>query len=457
MVLLATAILLQLRGSSAPIHPGNYLEMAGPRIGAADTWGVGLSASAGSYRFNESASQCTSAVGCYDYGSGGVSASYRATLPISVGIVAHASARHVRVLSADRSGNGLAGIRMQAMLHETPERAIGLLLSVNPLPVGSRGSLSVPMEWNLSRQARFAVSPGIWLDGGGGSDSLSVPKFAPGLDIGTSWQVDRSARLVGLLQFSLSSYRRTNTLRQEPPARVVAFSSSASVGIQFGAPERTSIWFGGGATLANDVPIGIQFTTGLILRPFDNAGPRKPKEEDSIVRAPCAPTGDPEIPECVGAFAHAWHPPAPELTLPGTDNELVTLAEPRFARDSATLDAHGIEAIVEVATYMRAHPDVELLEVSGHADDRAADAYNLALTERRAQVVVDALVAHGFARQRFVAVGVGKYCPKDASKHAKNRRVEFRILKDTQIAGTMESAVCAAARKQLAPHVSTIE
>jgi outer membrane protein OmpA-like peptidoglycan-associated protein len=457
MLLLATAIMFQLRGTSAPIHPGNYLEMAGPRIGAADTWGVGLSASAGSYRFNEAASECRSAVGCYDYGSGGISASYRASLPISVGVVAHASARHVRALSNDLSGNGLAGVRLQAVLHEKAEHAYGLLLSVNPLPVGSRASLFAPMEWSLSSQARVALSPGVWLDGGGGSDSLSVMKLAPGLDIGASWQIERSARAVGLLQFSVSSYRSTSRQPYGTETRTVAFSSSASVGLQFGAPERSSIWFGGGATVANDVPVGIQFTTGIILRPFDMSTPRKPKEEDTMARAPCAPTGDPEIPECIGAFAHEWHPPAPAEPLARDGNELITLGEPRFARDSATLDAHAHEAIAKVAEYMQAHAEVELLEISGHADDRAADAYNLALTERRAQAVVQALQSRGIEPQRLLAVGVGKYCPKDLIEHAQNRRVEFRILKDAHIAGELGSAVCEAARRRLTTQVSAVE
>lgn len=69
------------------------------------------------------------------------------------------------------------------------------------------------------------------------------------------------------------------------------------------------------------------------------------------------------------------------------------------------------------------------IRVEGHADERGTREYNLALGERRANAVLQYLVANGIARSRLETISYGKERPADPghdeSAWAKNRRVEL--------------------------------
>ncbi|MFA5620498.1 MAG: OmpA family protein [Weeksellaceae bacterium] len=68
-------------------------------------------------------------------------------------------------------------------------------------------------------------------------------------------------------------------------------------------------------------------------------------------------------------------------------------------------------------------------EIQGHTDDVGNDANNLALSQRRAQTVLDYLVSKGVSGSRLKAVGYGesapKYDNKTADGRAQNRRIEI--------------------------------
>ena len=59
------------------------------------------------------------------------------------------------------------------------------------------------------------------------------------------------------------------------------------------------------------------------------------------------------------------------------------------------------------------HPEFLLLEVAGHADERADDLYNLKLTQARVNSVVAALVRRGVPSDHLRGKGYGEYCPED--------------------------------------------
>jgi OmpA-OmpF porin, OOP family len=69
--------------------------------------------------------------------------------------------------------------------------------------------------------------------------------------------------------------------------------------------------------------------------------------------------------------------------------------------------------------------------VAGHADWKGTEAYNQALSERRAQSVIAALEAAGVAVGRLTGVGYSEDKPLDPalddSARMKNRRVEFTV------------------------------
>ena len=70
------------------------------------------------------------------------------------------------------------------------------------------------------------------------------------------------------------------------------------------------------------------------------------------------------------------------------------------------------------------------MEVVGHTDEIASEAYNLGLSKRRAAAVKDWLVKNGVDAKRINAKGMGKTQPVASNKteegRAQNRRVEVR-------------------------------
>jgi outer membrane protein OmpA-like peptidoglycan-associated protein len=89
-----------------------------------------------------------------------------------------------------------------------------------------------------------------------------------------------------------------------------------------------------------------------------------------------------------------------------------------FAPRDSDILGESQPAIGQIAAALKQHPEVTLLQVQGHADERGGDASNLALTERRAAAVVDALVRQGVARARLHSAGFGARCPADPACRA---------------------------------------
>ncbi len=73
------------------------------------------------------------------------------------------------------------------------------------------------------------------------------------------------------------------------------------------------------------------------------------------------------------------------------------------------------------------------MQVAGHADYYGSEAFNQGLSERRAKTVIDALVKAGIDKARLNGIGFSKDKPLDparsADARAKNRRVEFTVMK----------------------------
>ena len=64
---------------------------------------------------------------------------------------------------------------------------------------------------------------------------------------------------------------------------------------------------------------------------------------------------------------------------------------------------------------MNENPNITI-ELSAHCDYRGNDAYNLRLSQRRAESVVKYLIAHDVAAERLTAVGYGETRPKVITK-----------------------------------------
>jgi OmpA-OmpF porin, OOP family len=115
------------------------------------------------------------------------------------------------------------------------------------------------------------------------------------------------------------------------------------------------------------------------------------------------------------------------------DNNIVILRKIKFKTASAEILPESHEILDAVATTITHHPEFVLMEVAGHADERATDEYNLKLTQDRVNSVMAALIQRGVDRARLRSKGYGEFCPEDPGKNEKayetNRRVEFKIVK----------------------------
>lgn len=100
----------------------------------------------------------------------------------------------------------------------------------------------------------------------------------------------------------------------------------------------------------------------------------------------------------------------------------------QFDHDKATLRPESAATTAEIAKALAADDSLALYVV-GHTDDVGALAYNRDLSLRRAQTVVDALVARGIDAARLTPVGVGPVAPVASNAaedgRALNRRVEL--------------------------------
>lgn len=100
-----------------------------------------------------------------------------------------------------------------------------------------------------------------------------------------------------------------------------------------------------------------------------------------------------------------------------------------FELNSAVLTEDAIARLDEVAVAL---VDPRLsgarFAVEGFTDASGSDAYNMGLSERRAQSVKDYLVSQGVPTDRLLTVGFGETRPRvDNAYDPINRRVEMRI------------------------------
>lgn len=100
-----------------------------------------------------------------------------------------------------------------------------------------------------------------------------------------------------------------------------------------------------------------------------------------------------------------------------------------FDFDQATIKPASDPALRQLLAALQADPSLNV-DIEGHTDNVGDDAYNLALSERRAQAVAAWLTQNGIAANRLNPVGKGETEPvagnDTADGRALNRRVEVR-------------------------------
>jgi OmpA-OmpF porin, OOP family len=119
------------------------------------------------------------------------------------------------------------------------------------------------------------------------------------------------------------------------------------------------------------------------------------------------------------------------------EGEIEILKPIQFEYDSDIIKKDSYYILDAVVAALQGNPDIQLMEVAGHTDERGDDTYNLDLSIRRAASVVRYLVSKGVDSKRLESQGYGETQPIDKNKtpaaFAVNRRVEFVILKRNRL------------------------
>jgi outer membrane protein OmpA-like peptidoglycan-associated protein len=143
--------------------------------------------------------------------------------------------------------------------------------------------------------------------------------------------------------------------------------------------------------------------------------------EPAPAPAPVAALAEP-APAPVAALAE----PAPALP------QKLVLEGVNFDFDKATIRQEDLPNIDKDVATLEQWGNVNI-EVAGHTDSRGSDAYNIDLSQRRAEAVRNYLISKGIAADRLSAKGYGESQPvaDNATEDGRfmNRRVELIPLK----------------------------
>ncbi|MGN6354321.1 MAG: OmpA family protein [Parafilimonas sp.] len=119
-----------------------------------------------------------------------------------------------------------------------------------------------------------------------------------------------------------------------------------------------------------------------------------------------------------------------------------------FKINSSTLSDSAMAGLDKVAEVFVKYPETNIL-VEGHTDDTGTDAFNMQLSEKRAEAVTSYLESKGVAANRFTIKWYGETQPKypntSEANRVLNRRVELAIIANEEMKkdakdGSLDSA-----------------
>ena len=102
-----------------------------------------------------------------------------------------------------------------------------------------------------------------------------------------------------------------------------------------------------------------------------------------------------------------------------------------FPSNKYSLESKSKTELNKLVQFLTLHKGVRI-QISGHTDDVGEGPFNLNLSKKRAQAVVDYLTQQGIARDRLTVAGYGEtrpVKPNDSETHRQlNRRIELKVL-----------------------------
>jgi outer membrane protein OmpA-like peptidoglycan-associated protein len=113
------------------------------------------------------------------------------------------------------------------------------------------------------------------------------------------------------------------------------------------------------------------------------------------------------------------------------NRDFAELRDALFEFNQSGVSANSYPLLKQVADILIEHPELAL-EVAAHTDNIGSQGYNLELSQKRAQTIVEYLVHKGIDRSRLTGKGYGESRPIATNSteegRIQNRRVEFIII-----------------------------
>ncbi len=116
----------------------------------------------------------------------------------------------------------------------------------------------------------------------------------------------------------------------------------------------------------------------------------------------------------------------------GTLNKTFVLENIYYDFDKFNIRPDAAEELDKLVTILKDNPTLKI-ELGSHTDAQGTDAYNIRLSQNRAQSAVDYIISKGIDASRITAKGYGETQlviknAKNDEEHQRNRRTEFKIL-----------------------------
>lgn len=123
--------------------------------------------------------------------------------------------------------------------------------------------------------------------------------------------------------------------------------------------------------------------------------------------------------------------PKPEPVAPKEIVSIATLGgKALFDTNADTLNGEGEQALANLLVQLEKFQEITVMYVTGHTDSRGSEAYNQALSERRAGTVAAYLEA-AYPDVKVTSQGMGESVPRETNSTAEgrqaNRRVEVQV------------------------------
>ncbi len=280
-------------------------------------------------------------------------------------------------------------------------------------------------SWNLEFNALESQHSGDY-----GMPALSLRQYS----VDTLRVFDRSHRVapfvkvgVGLLQDELKGQNsQTNVMGEAGVGVIVHAWTSGDGRYSFDVrPEADLRWDGChdcGQTMTDGlIRIGFVLSFGgEVAAPRPAPAPAPPAHAD----APAPPA--PPAPSALLTAAPSPPPPPVPQTAPPSPTPIV-LTGVHFATNSAVLRPESHDFLDRVAAGLKANPDIHIA-LEGYTDSTGSVAYNLGLSQRRADAVRGYLMDQGVSGSQLSAKGIGLADPIATNGTSVGRQANRRTV-----------------------------